>query len=145
MTCRSLQITGIWYCIVSSFSQTFFISSTNLQFLQIWDKESTVSEPAHKMACAPREDSDQPGHPPSLIRVFAVRMKKPWALSYPLSTQQRLIRLGKCPVWSESLLSAWRNLGPLATHWAHSKDWLDWADAQADLRLRCPHEETLDP
>ena len=34
-------------------------------------------EPAHdenyQMACASREDSDQPGHPPSLIRVFAVR------------------------------------------------------------------------
>ena len=29
--------------------------------------------------CAPSEDSDQPGHLPSLIRVFAVRMKKPWA------------------------------------------------------------------
>ena len=28
--------------------------------------------------CAPSEDSDQPGHPPSLIRVFAVRMKKAW-------------------------------------------------------------------
>ena len=27
--------------------------------------------------CAPSEDSDQPGHSPSLIRVFAVRMKKP--------------------------------------------------------------------
>ena len=26
--------------------------------------------------CAPSEDSDQPGHPPSLIRVFAVRIKK---------------------------------------------------------------------
>ena len=26
------------------------------------------------------------------------------------------------PVWSESSLSAWRNLGPLATHWAHSED-----------------------
>ena len=26
-----------------------------------------------KMACAPREDSDQSGHAPSLIRVFAVR------------------------------------------------------------------------
>ena len=25
-------------------------------------------------ACAPSEDSDQPGHPPSLIRVFAVRL-----------------------------------------------------------------------
>ena len=40
--------------------------------------------------CAPSEDSDQPGHPPSLIRVFVVRMKKPWALSYPLSAQRRL-------------------------------------------------------
>ena len=26
------------------------------------------------------------------------------------------------PVWSESLLSSWRKLGPLATHWAHSED-----------------------
>ena len=25
----------------------------------------------NKMACVPNEDSDQPGHPPSLIRVFA--------------------------------------------------------------------------
>ena len=30
----------------------------------------------NKMACAPSEDSDQPGHPPSQIRVFAVRLKK---------------------------------------------------------------------
>ena len=30
---------------------------------------------------ASSEDSDQPGHPPSLIRVFAVRMKKAWVLS----------------------------------------------------------------
>ena len=34
-------------------------------------------EPAHdktnKMACAPSKDSDQPGHPPGLFRVFAVR------------------------------------------------------------------------
>ena len=40
--------------------------------------------------CASSEDSDQPGHPPTLIRVFAVRMKKPWALTYPLSAQRRL-------------------------------------------------------
>ena len=32
------------------------------------------------------------------------------------------ISLGIHPVWSESLLSAWRMLGSLATHWAHSKD-----------------------
>ena len=39
---------------------------------------------------APSGDSDQPGHPPSLIRVFAVCMKKHWVLSYPLSAQRRL-------------------------------------------------------
>ena len=44
----------------------------------------------NKVTCAPSEDSDQPGHPPSLIRVFAVRMKKAWVLSYPLSAQRRL-------------------------------------------------------
>ena len=56
--------------------------------------------------CVHNEDSDQPGHSPSLIRVFAVRMKKPWALSYPLSAQGKLIRLGGCPGWFESLLGA---------------------------------------
>ena len=58
------------------------------------------------MGCAPSEDSDQPGHPPSLIRVFAVRIKKAWVLSYPLSAKRRLIRLGACPGWSESSLGA---------------------------------------
>ena len=36
-----------------------------------------INEPPHdktnKMACALSKNSDQPGHPPSLIRVFAVR------------------------------------------------------------------------
>ena len=70
------------------------------------------------MACAPSEDSDQPGHPPSLnsdqpghppslIRVFALRMKKAWVLSDLLSAQWRL--------------------------------WSDWADAQADMSLRWAH------
>ena len=52
-----------------------------------------IIEPPHvktnKEACAPSEDSDQPGHPPSLIRVFAVRIKKAWVLSYPLSARRR--------------------------------------------------------
>ena len=57
---------------------------------------------------APSEDSDQPGHPPSLIRVFAVRMKKAWVLSYPLSAQRRL--------WSD-----WADAqADLSLRWAHS-------------------------
>ena len=37
----------------------------------------------------------------------------------PAKTQ---ISLGIRPVWSESSLSAWRNIGSLSTHWAHSED-----------------------
>ena len=56
----------------------------------------------------PSEDSDQPGHPPSLIRVFKVRMKKPLVLSYPLSAEQRL-------------LSDWADAqADLSLSWAHT-------------------------
>ena len=68
-----------------------------------------IFEPVHdktcKIACAPSEDLDQPGHPPSLIRVFAVRLKKAWVLTYPMSTQRRLadvkadLRWAHMPVW----------------------------------------------
>ena len=37
-----------------------------------------------------RSDWADPGHPPSLIRGFPVRMKKAWVLSYPLSDKRKL-------------------------------------------------------
>ena len=46
-------------------------------------------------------------------------MTKPTKSVRPAKTQ---ISLGIRPVWSESSLSAWRKLGYLATHWAHSED-----------------------
>ena len=72
----------------------------------------TISEPPHdktnKMACAPSEDSDQPGHLPSLITVFAIRLKKAWVLGYPPSAQRRL--------WSD-----WADAqADLSLQWAHS-------------------------
>ena len=45
-------------------------STSDLIFLNELPHDKT-----NKMT-APSEDSDQPGHKPSLIRVFAVRMKK---------------------------------------------------------------------
>ena len=58
--------------------------------------------------CAPSEDSDQPGHPHSLIRVFAVRIKKASVLSYALSAQRRL-------------LSDWVDAqADLSLRWAHT-------------------------
>ena len=60
------------------------------------------------MACEPSKVSDQPGHPPNLIRVFAVRMKKAWVLSYPLSAQRSL--------WSDRADAQ----ADLSLRWAHS-------------------------
>ena len=55
--------------------------------------------------CTPSEDSE---HPPSPIRVFAVRMKKASVLSYPSSAQQRL--------WSD-----WADAqADLSLRWAYS-------------------------
>ena len=53
----------------------------------------------------PNEDSD---HLPSLIIVFAVRMKKRWVLSYQLSAQRRL--------WSDWVDAQ----ADLSLGWAHS-------------------------
>ena len=61
----------------------------------------------NNMACAPSKDSDQPGHLSILISVFAVLLKKPWVLEYPLSAQRKL--------WSE-----WADAQvDLCLRWAH--------------------------
>ena len=65
---------------------TFIKSFKTFIQIQIW----AASWQNQQRECAPSEDSEQPGHPPSLIRVFAVRMKKAWILSYPLSAKRRL-------------------------------------------------------
>ena len=48
--------------------------------------------------CAPSEDSDQPGHPPSLIRVFAVRIKKTWSLATHSAHSEDSDQTGR--IWS---------------------------------------------
>ena len=54
------------------------------------------------------------------------------------------ISLGIRPVWSESSLSAWKKAWVLSYPLsAQRRLWSDWADAQADLSLRCPHEKSL--
>ena len=80
---------------------TFFI------FVWIWNsllRETSTFEPRHdktNKVTATSEDSDQPGHPPSLIRVFAVHMKKAWVFSYPLSAQRDPDQTGRMPrlIW----------------------------------------------
>ena len=76
----------------TSLYRYFWDPNGKLAFLwaAAWQNQQNDSEPS--------EDSDQPGHPPSLIRVFPVCMKKAWVLNYLLNAQRRL--------WSESTLDA---------------------------------------
>ena len=75
------------------------------------------------MTCAPSEDSDQPGHPPSLIRVFAVRFMDSWGPNASSCGQRRL-----WSGWSELLLGAhiillvlsWGGLNVYAQKFSHS-------------------------
>ena len=110
-TLISLYYSHVWMYFFSS-CNTHVRGIPNSYFLLTCTfSRLTHYKPVHyktdKMACAPSEDSDQPGHPPSLIRVFAVCLKKAWVLNYPLSVQQRL--------WSD-LVDAQADL---SLPWAH--------------------------
>ena len=52
--------------------------------------KSLILEPPHDKTSKVSVRPAKTRNPPSLIRVFAVRMKEPWFLSYPLSAQRRL-------------------------------------------------------
>ena len=56
-----------------------------------------------------------------------------------MCTQRRLRSARASAQSDQSSLSAWRNLGSLATHWAHSEDWSDWTDDLADFSLCWVH------
>ena len=48
------------------------------------------NDKTNKMTCVPSEDSDQPGHPPSLIRVFNVRSMGSLGPNFASGGQHRL-------------------------------------------------------
>ena len=109
---KSWQFENLFFVIVGNYEKHMPYCYIPFPTTVLKNLKTSTNEPPHdktnKMACAPSKDSDQPGHPPSLIRVFAVRMKKIRVLSYPLSAQRRL--------WSD-----WADAQTdLSLHWAHS-------------------------
>ena len=90
-----------WVCACTILSE---VAGQTLSATTVKHYNLAISWQNRQMACAPSKDSNRAGHLPSLIRVFAVRMKKAWVLSHPLSAQRRLIWLGGCPGWCESSL-----------------------------------------
>ena len=101
---------AIWSSLenFSPYSRVYLKIKILIYFLVSSGKQIELHrDKTNKMACAPSEDSDQPGHLPSLIRVFAVRLKKARSLSYPWSAQRRL--------WSD-----WTDAqADLSLRWAH--------------------------
>ena len=102
------------------------VKTNDLQF-EIW----AVTRQNQQCDCAPSEDSDQPGHPPSLIIVFAVRTKKALVFSYPLNAQRRLWSdwADTYAGWSESSLCA-HSFCWFCREVAHirSELWVEWLD-----------------
>ena len=124
------QLTSIPYKEVILTQSVVTYSSTGLwKFTGVCKDYINQYEPlpdkTNKMVCAPSEDSDQPGHPPSLIRVFTVRMKKASLLKYLMSAQRRL--------WSD-----WADAqADLSLRWAYrSFCWFCLAADHIKLRLR---------
>ena len=122
-----------------------------------------------KNECAPSENS-----PPSLIRVFAARMKKPWVLSYPLSTQRGLwserahVFLFSVPLLVLSCRGSFVtgdhpsymfvsdlkiSLSIWTASWQNQQNGMyaqrrlrsGWVSAQSDQSLSCPLEQSLGP
>ena len=81
--------------------KTYFKTLPSALSFQDHKKYEPPHDKTNKMACATSEDSDQPGHPPSLIRVFAVHMKKAWVLSYPWAHREDSDQTGQMPrlIW----------------------------------------------
>ena len=61
------QVAGCMFCY---YSDLITLCQLHILFTVIFELQHGKT---NKVACAPSEDSDQPGHPPNPIRVFIVR------------------------------------------------------------------------
>ena len=104
-------------------------TTNSISFTSSYQTNEPLHDKTNKTACAPNKDSDQPRHPPSLIRVFAVRMKKAWVLSYPLSAQRSL-----CSDWVDAQAD-------LSLRWAHSH-FVGFVMRRLNLEIRAFSTET---
>ena len=134
-----------------------FLGAHSYDFKDYYNLNLSMTK-QNKMTCAPSKDSDQRGHLPRLIRVFAVRMRKPWSLAtYKPQSKDSDLKLPWVHVillvlscsgsiiflisyTTDHLHSLVRvfarrskgSYGPKASSWGQQRLWSDWADAQAD-------------
>ena len=104
---------------------TFSLMDGKCTLTFTWAEQLSKSfEPQHdktnKMTCAPSKDSDYPGQPPSLIRVFAVHSMGNLRPKVSSCGQQRLIRLADTQAY-------------LSLCWAHITVYLSCCGSFASL------------
>ena len=101
---RFFSVYGIWAFLLFYLWHTCLFIVWFITYECPFFSKWAVTWQKQQNECAPSEDSDQPGRPPSMIKVFAVRMKNDWL---PIKrTAKILIRLSGCLGWSESSLGA---------------------------------------
>ena len=109
---NSTQSTQNYRCILSVRSVSSHRINTRHQsgtwLLHMRDEPQW--ETMYLRTCVPGEDSDQPAHPGSQIRVFVVRLCKPSSLGYLLGAQRRL-RSACADAQAD-----------LSLHWAHMSE-----------------------
>ena len=103
-------LSGNIFCIWKSMWINLYIL---LYFTWHWFFSYLVIKPDHNMSNFGWNSLSHLMTKPTIWLCAQRRLRSAWA-----SAQSDQIR----PVWSESSLSTWRNLGSLPTHWAHSED-----------------------
>ena len=101
------QTAGSHICYTSMYF-TMYNDSVSVQRRRWLDLSQRMTKPT-KWHVRPAT-TDQPRQPPTDQRKLgslATQIKKAWVLSYPLSAERRLTRLGGCPGWSESSLGTY--------------------------------------
>ena len=75
----------------------WFISEATSEYMDVLSECEPPHDKTNKMAFAPSENSDQPKHSPSLIRVFAVHSMGSWGPNASSYEQPRL-----CSDWADA-------------------------------------------
>ena len=112
-------------------------------FLTCYKPFEPWHDKTNKMACTASEDSDQPRHPLSLIKVFAVRMKKACVLSYPWAHSEDAVIgvfAGRTIIllvlsWGGSIFSS------EPRYWQPRSDRIFSIDKSCDTREHCEAEQ----
>ena len=138
----------IWCClpIPSSVFLSFLLLSLFPAELSSPCQRIVRYEPPHEktsnMSFAPSEDSDQPGHLPSLIRVFTISMEKVWSLANQWAHSEDSDQTGRMPRLIR--VYAGRTVILLVLSWGGSYGYTIWVSASSPwLRERpgscCEH------